>query len=105
MQACIPRGLMSHVQIGLDSQLHHHFSSQFLIDSLYNLGFCSFYSEVKKKLKDVYQSIKKFLKKAHFYQYVGNSVDDDIAIIDGLNSFHEMGFIEVSTLVLAATDL
>ena len=43
MQACKPRGLMSPLQIGLASQLHHHFSSRFLIDTLHNLGFCSSY--------------------------------------------------------------
>ena len=36
-------------------------------------------------------------EKVHFFQYVGDDVDHDIATIDGLNTFHEMGLIEVST--------
>jgi hypothetical protein len=41
IQATRPKGVIAHLQIGLAIQLHHHFGSQFLIDTLYNLGFSS----------------------------------------------------------------
>jgi len=46
IQATRPKGVIAHLQIGLAIQLHHHFGSRFLIDTLYNLGFSSSCSEV-----------------------------------------------------------
>lgn len=40
MQAARPRVLLAPLQVGLGVQLHHHFASHFLIDSLHNYGFC-----------------------------------------------------------------
>ena len=109
MQSCRPRGLMSPAQIGLASQLHLHFSSRFLMDTLHNLSFCSSYSEVKKKIEKcaaVNQTLlEESEEKAHFFQYVGDSVDHDIATIDGLNTFHGVELIEVFTPELPATEL
>ena len=42
---------------------------------------------------------------AYFFQYLGDNVDHAIATIDGLNTFHGMGLIEVSTPELPATEL
>ena len=47
MQAARPRVLLAPLQIGLDVQLHHHFTSRLLIDSLHRLGFCYSYQEVQ----------------------------------------------------------
>ena len=81
---------------------------RFLIDTLHNLGFCSSYSEVKRfeRCGAVYQTLLEESKeKAHFFQYVGDNVNYDIATIDGLNTFHGMGLIEVSTPEFPATEL
>ena len=48
IQASRPRVLITPLQIGLGVQMYHHFSSKFLIDTLYRLGFCSSYTEIKK---------------------------------------------------------
>ena len=48
MQATRPRVLTVPLQIGLGIQMHHHFASRFLVDTLNNLGYCSSYSEVKR---------------------------------------------------------
>ena len=48
MQAARPRVLIAPLQIGLAVQMHSHFASRFLIDTLHTIGFCSSYSEVKK---------------------------------------------------------
>ena len=47
MQAARPRVLLAPLKIGLDVQLHHHFASRLLIDSLHRLGFCYSYQEVQ----------------------------------------------------------
>jgi hypothetical protein len=41
-----PRSLVAPFQ--LDIQLHYHFSSQFLVDTLHALTFCCSYNEVLK---------------------------------------------------------
>ena len=42
VQCCRPKGVLAPLQIGLGVQLHHHFESRFLIDTLNSLGFsCS----------------------------------------------------------------
>ena len=100
---------MSPEQIGLALQLHHHFSSRFLIETLHNLGFYSSSSVVKKKFErctSVDQTLlEESEEKAHIFQYVGDNVNHDIATIDGLNTFHGMGLVEVSTPELPAKEL
>ena len=46
MQATRPRVLLAPLQVGLGVQLHHHYISRFLIDTLHKLGFCCSYNEV-----------------------------------------------------------
>jgi len=46
IQATRPRGLIAPLQIGLVIQMHHHFGSKFLVDSLHQHGFCCSYGEV-----------------------------------------------------------
>ena len=48
IQAARPRVLIASLQIGVAVQMHHHFGSEFFIDSLNSHGFCSSYSKVKK---------------------------------------------------------
>jgi hypothetical protein len=48
MQAIRPRVLLAPLQVGLGVQLHHHFASKSLIDSLHKHGFCCSYSESHK---------------------------------------------------------
>ena len=48
MQAVKPRSQIAPLQLGLGVQIHHHFASKFLIDTLHSLGFCSPYSEIER---------------------------------------------------------
>lgn len=48
VQAARPRAILAPVQIGLGIQMHHHFGSKHLIQTLNKLGFCSSYTEVLK---------------------------------------------------------
>lgn len=48
VQATRPRAVLAPVQIGLGIQMHHHFGSKHLIQTLNKLGFCASYAEVLK---------------------------------------------------------
>ena len=46
IQAVRPRAVIALMQIGPGIQMHHHFQSKYLIDSLNALGYSSSYKEV-----------------------------------------------------------
>ena len=48
MQASRPRGILCPLQLGTALQLHHHYKSRFLLDTLCKHGVCSSYQEVKR---------------------------------------------------------
>jgi hypothetical protein len=48
IQAVRPRTVVAPLQIGLAVQMHHHFRSRFLVDTLAAMGFSSSYSEVQR---------------------------------------------------------
>ena len=48
VQAVRPRAVLAPLQLGLAVQMHHHFRSQFLIDNLAAMGYCSSYSDLRK---------------------------------------------------------
>ena len=47
VQATRPRALKAPLQLGLGVQMHHHFASKFLIDTLNLHGFYSSYSTIQ----------------------------------------------------------
>ncbi len=99
MQAARPRVLLAPLQVGLGVQLHHHFASRFLIDSLHSHGFCCSYKEVKHFEQNAAQShgtdIPSFT--SQFVQYVADNVDHNIRTLDGNDTFHGMGMIATIT--------
>ncbi|KAK3097968.1 hypothetical protein FSP39_014885 [Pinctada imbricata] len=99
-QATRPRSYTAPLQIGLGVQLHHHFASRFLIDTLHNLGFCSSYSEVQRfETSAAYSQgtdIPEY-KPGQCVQFVADNVDHNLRTIDGHNTFHGMGIIAGST--------
>ena len=100
IQATRPRGVIAPLQIGLAIQLHHHFGSRFLIDTLYNLGFSSSYSEVQRFEMNaaVSRNTEAVADDNHtFVQYVADNVDHNIRSLDGYGTFHGMGIIAAST--------
>ena len=48
MQAIRPRAIIAPLQLGLGIQMHHHFASRFLVDTLHGHRFSSSYAEVMK---------------------------------------------------------
>ena len=100
MQASRPRVLIAPLQIGLGVQLHHHFASEFLIDTLYNMGFCISYSEIQKYESSAAVSQGTDIVRFHsgqFIQYSADNVDHNIRTLDGNNTFHGMGMIACVT--------
>ena len=100
IQATRPRVLLCPLQLGLGVQLHHHFSSRFLIDSLNNHGFCCSYSEVQlfERSASVCMGTDiPNLTPDRVVQYAADNVDHNTITIDGLNTFHGMGMIATIT--------
>ena len=100
IQATRPRAAIPPLQIGLAVQMHHHFASRFLIDSLNHHGFCASYMEVKKFETNAAASqgtdIDGF-QNGHFLQFVADNVDHNVRTLDGFNTFHGMGIIATTT--------
>ena len=100
MQAARPRVLIAPLQLGLGVQMHSHFASRFLIDTLNAHGFCSSYSEVQKYERSAAVNqgldIPEFLP-GQFVQCVADNVDHDTRTLDGSGTFHGMGIIAVVT--------
>ena len=96
MQAARPRVLLAALQVGYGVQLHHHFASRFLIDSLHHP-----YQEVLQFEQSAALSngtdIPNFI--AQFIQYVADNVDHNIRTLDGIDTctFHGMGMIAAVT--------
>ena len=85
--------------MGLAIQVHHHYASRFLVDSLHNLGFCCSYQQVQEFEQSAAFShgtdITDFTNQ--FVQYVADNVDHNIRTLDGNNTFHGMGMIAAVT--------
>ena len=47
IRAARPRVLLTPLQLGLGVQMHHHFASKLLVDTLQTFGFCTSYATVK----------------------------------------------------------
>ncbi|XP_053373150.1 uncharacterized protein LOC123533634 [Mercenaria mercenaria] len=100
VQACRPKGIIAPLQVGLGIQLHHHFGSKFLIDTLSSLGFSSSYWEVQKFESNAAAALNTSLPSFFpgcFLQFVADNVDHNIRTLDGHNTFHGMGIIACST--------
>ena len=100
IQGARPRVILAPLQLGLGVQMHHHFSSKFLIDTLHSHGFCSSYTTVQnfERSAAVTQGtdIPGFTPGC-FIQHVADNVDHNIRTLDGLGTFHGMGIIATIT--------
>ena len=86
MQAVRPRVLLPPLQLGLGVQMHHHFASRFLIDSLHKHGFCCSYYEVQNYERSAAISTKfeiPGLFPGQFMQYAADNVDHNVGTLDG----------------------
>ena len=100
MQAARPCVLLAPLQVALGVQLHHHFASRFLIDSLNFHGFCCSYTEVQNFEKNSTLSLGTDIPSftpSQFVQYIADNVDHNIQTLDGNDTFHGMGMIAAVT--------
>ena len=100
IQSTRPRVIVAPLQLGLGVQLHHHFASRFLVDTLNSLGFCCSYAEVNKfeRCAAVTQGTEiPNLTSETFVQYAADNVDHNTCTLDGYNTFHGMGMIAAIT--------
>eukprot|EP00794_Sanderia_malayensis_P004456 gene4456-5048_t len=100
IQATRPQVFIAPLQIGIGVQMHHHFGSKFLIDSLNSHGFCSSYREVKRFEKSAADCLGKNVSPllvGQFSQLVADNIDHNTRTLDGMNKFHGMGMIQAIT--------
>ena len=96
VQATRPRVILAPLQLGLGVQMHHHFASKFLIDSLHTHGFCSSYPTVQKFERSAAASHGSDIPgytPGHFVQCIADNVDHNTRTLDGTGTFHGMGVI------------
>lgn len=100
IQGTRPRALLAPLQLGLAVQMHHHFSSKFLIDTLCAHGFSTSYGNVQNFERSAAVSqgtdIPNF-SSGSFVQHVADNIDHNVRTLDGLGTFHGMGIIATVT--------
>ena len=102
LQAAKPRSTIMPMSFGLAVELDHVFGSRWLLDELYQLGFCSSYIGVTRFKQSVMvmedaTHTGVVLPSETFSQNIADNVDQNLCTLDGKNTFHGMGIIQVST--------
>ena len=103
IQAVRPRKVLAPLQLGLAVQMHHHFRSRFLIDTLSAMGYCSSYSEVQRFEENASASVApdplggQIGLSETMLLFAADNVDHNIVTIDGKGTFHGMGMIAAVT--------
>ena len=95
IQAARPRAVLAPLQLAFGMQMHHHFRSRYLIESLHNLG--SSYKEILKFERSSAMisgaELEELLEDGSSVKFSADNVDHNICTIDGRNTFHGMGMI------------
>ena len=100
MQAVCPRAILGPLQLSLGVQMHHHFASRFLIDTLSEHGFSCSYAEVQRYERSAavaHGSHTTTNSEDNFIQFIADNVDHNIATLDGIATFHGIGIIATIT--------
>jgi hypothetical protein len=100
VQAIRPRAILAPLQLALGVQLHHHFASRFLVDTLKEHGFSCSYAEVKTYERSA--AVAQGTELTGFadgscLQFIADNVDHNVATLDGRGTFHGMGIIATIT--------
>lgn len=97
MSATRPMSFISPLQLALATTFHQKFGCRKIIDMCNHLGFCSSYSETQLyEISAVFQETL-ILKQGAFLQFVADNADFNIDTVDGKNTFHNLGCIEIIT--------
>ncbi|KAF0716418.1 SWIM-type domain-containing protein [Aphis craccivora] len=100
MKCTRPRTFLSRLLLGISVFLHRRYGSKRLLDMLSNLGFSNKYNEVLLYESAAVNHPKpKILSPAAgaFIQYSADNADININTIDGHNTVHIMGVIQIVT--------
>ncbi len=100
VQATRRRVLLAPLQLGLGIQLHRHFGSKFLIDTLHRHGFTCSYKEVSKfeRSAAMTEGLQiPNISSDNFVHYIADNVYHNMQTIDGHNTFHGMGIMATVT--------
>ncbi|XP_073423248.1 uncharacterized protein [Dendrobates tinctorius] len=103
VQTVRPRAVVAPLQLGLAVQLHHHFRSRFLVDSLSAMGYCSSYSEVQRFEENAAASVGQDVLGGTIDRldtallFAADNVDHNIITLDGKGTFHGMGMVATVT--------
>ncbi|KAF2893546.1 hypothetical protein ILUMI_12625 [Ignelater luminosus] len=90
MQACRPCSLICPIPPAVGIQIHRDLRSRFLIDEFCSIGFSVSNDEVQKYIHSsvMDESNPSVVPSGHFFQWVADNVDHNIATINGHNTFH-----------------
>lgn len=92
-----PKSFISSLLLGLAVTLNKKYASKELIEILNSLGFCSSYKDLQLFEGSVLENPQEKVYDGTFLQYVFDNADHNINTIDGRNTFHSMGGIEIET--------
>lgn len=104
LSAARPRSFFSSLQVALSVMLHRKFGSRRIIDIFYNLGLCSLYSEVLLCEDSLLVHGQPRITSGVFAQWVFDNADYNVNTINGKNTFHSMGGIQITTPINCYTD-
>ena len=109
IKATRPRNVLPPLQIGLAIQMHHHFRSRYLLDTLSAKGLCASYQEVQnfERVAAVQNGgeLNGKVSDDSILLFVGDNVDHNICTLDGKNTFHGMGIIAALKYGIFSTDV
>lgn len=92
-----PRSFISTLLLGLTVMLNKKFGSKELINILDSLGFCASYRDLQLFNASLLQNPQEEIIDESFLQFVYDNADNNINTLDGRNTFHSMGGIQIAT--------
>lgn len=92
-----PRTFLSALQVGLAAMINKKYGSKELLKILSSLGFCATYEESLLFEASVLSHPQTLILNDSYFQFVFDNADHNVNTIDGKNTFHAMGGIEIIT--------
>jgi len=100
VQSVKPKGTIAPFMFGIGISLAHKLASSWLLTLLNRFGFCISYDEVSRFKQSSasceYDDLPRCFPHS-FSHLAGDNVDHNSCTIDGLNTFHGMGIISMTT--------
>ena len=101
MQAARPQKMLSPLQISLALQMHHHYPSMHVVDTLNRLRFWSNYIEVLKFERNACMNVERSqtgqIAEESTLHFIADNVDYNTCTLNGDNTMHGMGIIAATT--------